>query len=142
MGPVLFADTYFFIARLWPRDQHHARAIAWEQYLLRHQLKVVTTDAVLWEILNALSHRRTRRLALDAYRAIYADPSIEVIRFDSSPTPDAIQLYSERDDKDWGVTDCLSFTVMRQRAIADALTADTHFIQAGFAALLLQDPSQ
>lgn len=142
MGPVLFADTYFFIARLWPRDQHHARAVAWEQYLLRNQLKVVTTEAVLWEILNALSHRRTRRLALDAYRAIHADPSIEVIGFDSAPTTDAIELYRDRDDKDWGITDCLSFAVMGQRGIAEALTADNHFTQAGFTGLLLQDPRE
>lgn len=140
MGPVLFADTYFFIARLWPRDPHHDRAVAWERYILGHQLTVVTTEAVLWEFLNALSHRRTRRVGLEGYRAVHADPLIEVAGFETSSTNRAVQLYAERDDKDWSLTDCLSFTVMHQRAVAEALTADNHFTQAGFAPLLLQDP--
>lgn len=57
-------------------------------------------------------------------------------------TPDllgrALQLYAARPDKDWGLTDCVSFEVMRERGIEEALAADQHFIQAGFRALLLE----
>ncbi|MDP7134637.1 MAG: PIN domain-containing protein, partial [Planctomycetota bacterium] len=46
----------------------------------------------------------------------------------------------ERLDKGWSLTDCVSFVVMQERGLVDALTTDLHFQQAGFRALLLQDP--
>jgi hypothetical protein len=45
-------------------------------------------------------------------------------------------LFRQRADKAWGLTDCISFVVMREREIPEALTADEHFEQAGFVALL------
>jgi len=47
-----------------------------------------------------------------------------------------VKLYSERPDKEWGLTDCVSFVVMEAHGIRDALTADEHFEQAGFRALM------
>jgi hypothetical protein len=52
---------------------------------------------------------------------------------------DAISLYGERGDKNWGLTDCVSFVLMRREGLGEALTADVHFRQAGFRALLLGD---
>jgi hypothetical protein len=48
-----------------------------------------------------------------------------------------MELYADRPDKDWSLTDCISFVVMQERGITDALTGDRHFEQAGFRALLL-----
>jgi predicted nucleic acid-binding protein len=45
-------------------------------------------------------------------------------------------LYTQRPDKEWSLTDCVSFTVMRQLRITEALTGDCHFQQAGFRVLL------
>jgi len=47
-----------------------------------------------------------------------------------------IELYTARTDKQWSRTDCISFVVMKQRSIQDALTGDHHYEQAGFTALL------
>jgi predicted nucleic acid-binding protein len=47
-----------------------------------------------------------------------------------------IQLYDSRPDKQWSLTDCISFVVMQDRGIVEALTGDHHFEQAGFTALL------
>jgi predicted nucleic acid-binding protein len=47
-----------------------------------------------------------------------------------------IELYRLRPDKDWSLTDCISFVVMAKRGISAALPADRHFEQAGFTALL------
>ena len=49
---------------------------------------------------------------------------------------EAIELYNNRPDKSWSLTDCTSFILMRSRGITQALTADRHFEQAGFTALL------
>ena len=51
----------------------------------------------------------------------------------------AADLYKRYTDKEWGLTDCVSFVLMRERGIQEALTADTDFRQAGFRALLLSD---
>ena len=54
---------------------------------------------------------------------------------------EATGLYRERSDKDWGLTDCISFVLMQQHGVSEALTADQHFAQAGFKALLLEMPT-
>ena len=46
------------------------------------------------------------------------------------------QLYFSRPDKEWSLTDCISFVVMQREGLTDALTGDRHFEQAGFHALL------
>lgn len=48
----------------------------------------------------------------------------------------AVDLYERRSDKTWGLTDCLSFVVMQENELTDALTADQHFRQAGYRVLL------
>ena len=48
----------------------------------------------------------------------------------------ALSLYLKRPDQRWGLTDCASMVIMRQRGIVEALTSDHHFRQAGFATLL------
>ena len=47
-----------------------------------------------------------------------------------------VDLYHARPDKQWSLTDCISFTVMAEEGITEALTGDRHFEQAGFKALL------
>ncbi|PYP86948.1 MAG: hypothetical protein DMF61_12200 [Blastocatellia bacterium AA13] len=51
----------------------------------------------------------------------------------------AIALSSPKDDKEWGITDCISFVVMRERRLTKALTTDRHFQQAGFRTLLREN---
>jgi len=53
-----------------------------------------------------------------------------------------ISLFKQRKDKEWGLVDCLSFIVMPNRGMTDALTADTHFQQAGFGPLLKNQINQ
>ena len=48
----------------------------------------------------------------------------------------AVALFRSRPDKEWGLTDCVSFVVMKERGLTEALTADHHFEQAGFSILL------
>lgn len=47
-----------------------------------------------------------------------------------------LALYADRPDKEWSLTDCISFVVMREQGLSEALTGDRHFEQAGFRALL------
>ena len=136
----LFADTSFWIALSSRRDAHHARALAWSRDLARTQARILTTEAVLWEWMNALSDSSARRVAAAGYQRCHHDSNIEVIPFSAGLIDAAMQLYSTRDDKNWSLTDCFSFVVMEQCHLAQALTTDHHFLQAGFEAVLLNEP--
>jgi hypothetical protein len=49
---------------------------------------------------------------------------------------EALELYSKRSDKTWGLVDCASFVVMEKEGIDEAFTNDRHFVQAGLSCLL------
>jgi predicted nucleic acid-binding protein len=138
--PHFFADTAFWIALSRSRDQYHRDARAWQDYLLRSGAFVVTTEAVCWEWLNAMSDSATRRIAAHGYERIRHDPRIEVVPQSAELSAGAVRLFTDRSDKDWSLTDCLSFIVMGRRNIREALAADRHFEQAGLRAVLLESP--
>ena len=73
--------------------------------------------------------------------ALQASALVEIIPASSDLFTAALELYRNRPDKDWGLTDCASFVAMRERALSEALATDEHFQQAGFLALLLEDAS-
>lgn len=136
-----FADTSFWIAFSSRRDQYHSPAIAWHSAVMRTSSRIVTTEAVLWEWLNALAVTATRATAAEGYRRAHADKRVEVVPFDPELNAAAVDLYRSRGDKDWSLTDCLSFVVMERRSFTEALTTDHHFEQAGMKSQMLSLPS-
>ena len=97
---------------------------------------MVTTSAVLLEIGNALSKLHYRQAAIELISALRSDPSVETVPLSDRLFEQALRLFSERPDKEWGLTDCVSFVVMQNRSLTSALTTDEHFQQAGFRVLL------
>jgi len=132
----VFLDAAYAIALAAPSDQLHTRAVALAERLEADRTLMVTTQAVLLEIGNALSKRRYRSAAVELLSALAADPSVDVVPLSPGLYSDAFDLYRGRSDKEWGLIDCASFVVMTARGITEALTADEHFEQAGFRALL------
>lgn len=129
----IFVDTLFIVALVNRRDTYHAQATQLS-HILSGQL-LLTTDAVLLEIGNALSrHHKLEAIAI--IDQFLTSPDIEVIRMDADIFTQAFTLYRNYSDKSWGLIDCLSFAVMRNRNVSDALTFDQHFVQAGFNALM------
>ncbi len=96
----------------------------------------MTTRAVLLEIGNALSKQRYRHAAIRLLDALEADLRVEIIPLSEQLYTRALQLYCERPDKEWGLTDCISFLIMQDLGLTEALTTDEHFQQAGFRVLL------
>jgi predicted nucleic acid-binding protein len=132
----VFLDTSYIVALASPADQHHADALRLSDQLENGKHRLVTTRGVVLEIGNALSRQRLRATAIHFLARLRNDPSIEVIEVDGELFEAGFDLYRRRSDKEWSLTDCLSFVVMWERRIADALTADRHFRQAGFRPLL------
>jgi predicted nucleic acid-binding protein len=132
----VFLDTSFAIALSSITDQNHARAVKLANQIETDKTRLVTTQAILLEIGNALSKQKYRVAAIQLLESLETDPSVEVVLLTNSLYRLAFNLFKKREDKEWGLVDCLSFIVMQERGISDALTADTHFQQAGFRALL------
>jgi uncharacterized protein len=128
-----FADTHYFLALLNPADKAHGAAI---RFTSENRRSVVTTAWVLTELADALADPAKRASYLQIVDHLCMNPQVEIV----PPTLILFQqgntLYRQRMDKEWTLTDCISFIVMNERRIRDALTGDRHFEQAGFRALL------
>lgn len=135
----VFLDTSYAIALVSQTDQHHQRAISLSLQLENQNITLVTTRAVLVETGNALAKLRYRQVAIELLSEIESDPQLEIIPLSELLYQRGLQLYRERQDKEWGITDCISFVVMDDLNLTAALTADIHFQQAGFHALLKQE---
>jgi predicted nucleic acid-binding protein len=134
--PEYFLDTAFAIALASKSDVFHQDAIELAKSLKTTRARLVTTRAVLLEIGNALSKQRYREGAATLLGALEADPQVHIIALTNQLYHQAVGLFRARPDKEWGLTDCMSFVVMQQMNITDALTTDDHFRQAGFRVLL------
>ena len=132
-----FLDASYAIALAATTDEHHSRAVAIADQLRSTGAHLVTTRAVTLEIGNALSRRRYRGAAIKLLSSIEGDPLISIMPLSDLLYAQGFALFVTRMDKEWSLTDCISFAVMRERGVTAALTADNHFRQAGFRALLL-----
>jgi uncharacterized protein len=132
----VFLDTSFAIALSAVTDQNHARAVQIAEQLELSNTRLVTTQAILLEIGNSLSKQRYRSAAISLLDSLSSDPNVEVVSLTDALYKAAFNLFRSRTDKEWGLVDCVSFTVMQDRRMTEALTADDHFNQAGFKALL------
>ena len=74
--------------------------------------------------------------AVEVLTTLQSNPLVEIVAMRAEILADAFDLYSRRSDKEWRMTDCVSFVVMHERGLIEALTMDQHFQQAGFRALL------
>ncbi len=136
MEAEVFLDTAYAIALANAKDQFHQKAVQLAKQLRTEKTKLVTTRAVLLEIGNALSGQQFRAGAVQLLDALEADPNVGIVSLTDGLYIQAVALYRTRPDKEWGLVDCLSFVVMRERKIGSALTTDLHFQQAGYRVLL------
>jgi predicted nucleic acid-binding protein len=128
-----FADTFYYLALLNPDDTAHQNALS---ITAQRSGLLFTTRWVLTEVGDALAAPRDRQRFIKLASIIESDPNTINI-----PTTDGLYhkgatLFGDRPDKSWSLTDCISFVVMKEKGIIEALTGDHHFEQAGFTALL------
>ncbi len=139
MPETVFWDTAAFVALGNRDDALHSAAIAVSQELARQKALVLTTDAVLVEVANTFSKAAWRPMAqrlIEALQRSVEAGAAQIVHVDEALWQRGWQLFRERADKDWGLTDCISFVVMQQRGLTRAFTSDHHFEQAGFFRLM------
>ena len=134
-----FVDTVCWIALLNKDDRLHKSTDRKYKSLMKCGYRFITTTQVLNETANALSDPRFRLSVVEFYRRLQASSRIEIVFIDPRLWSDGWQLYGERYDKAWSLTDCASIVVMQERGLGEVLTNDKHFQQAGFQALLREN---
>jgi predicted nucleic acid-binding protein len=135
---VILVDTGYLIALLDRRDQLHTRARAWAK-AMRDQALV--SEYVLCEAVNHFSSIPSNRAKIhQLLDSMLTHPRTTVVYASKELFEIGLGLHRRRPDQSWSLTDCISFHVMRDRGIVQALAHDIHFTQAGFDALLRRDP--
>lgn len=102
----VFADTSFYVAVLNPQDASHTPAC---EISRSYRGKAITTDAVLLEVGNWLSRTGDRALFVQLIQQLRSDPKTTIMPLRRELFDQGVQLFSERLDKNWSLTDCVSF---------------------------------
>jgi predicted nucleic acid-binding protein len=135
-----FADACYWIALATRKDQLHSVALAAQTKLTNATL--VTTDEVLTEVLNHFGRfgPDLRQIASQIVESIRQDQRVRVVEQSRTTFDGGLAMYKARVDKEYSHVDCVSFSLMTQDGITEALTNDHHFEQEGFVALMRQTP--
>lgn len=129
----VFADTFYYLALLDSDDSYHETAVS---VTLDMDAVTVTTAWVLLELANSLSAPRYRLTFIALLEQLRLDPDVIIYEAERTLFDEGLSLYQNRTDKNWSLTDCISFVVMAREGITEALTGDRDFEPAGFKALL------
>jgi uncharacterized protein len=129
----VFADTFYFLAIINAKDFAHRKAV---EFSASREVALLTTAWVLTELADGLSDSLHRYAFQHVVNGLRSDPEAIVVPPSQRLFEQGIDLYNARKDKEWSLTDCISFIVMERHGIQEALTGDRHFEQAGFRALL------
>lgn len=116
-------------------DPAHVRALA----ELEIERPILTSEFIILELGNACSRAPDHDDFLALVRGLRASPRVTVVPLGSALLERGLRRMNERPDKDWSLTDCISFLLMEESGVTSALTADRYFEQAGFHALLRND---
>lgn len=126
---IAFADTYYFLALAVETDAAHVAAL---RFVRAFSGDVVTSDWIMVELADALCRQRHRSLVGKVFEALRTNPRVTIVNANRNHLDAAVELYLARADKSWSLTNCTSFIIMQEFGIADAITGDHHFAQAGF----------
>jgi predicted nucleic acid-binding protein len=129
----VFADTFYFLALLSARDSAHQRAV---QFTQSFSGRLLTTTWVITEVADGMGTAAERSQFVAFFDRLAQNPAVTMEPSSSALFEQWMAMYRQRLDKEWSLTDCISFVVMAQHGITEALTGDHHFEQAGFVALL------
>ncbi|HEX4084514.1 MAG TPA: hypothetical protein VHY22_06385 [Chthoniobacteraceae bacterium] len=95
------------------------------------------TAGVVLELADGMARLGGRRRCAQFIDQLHRSVETKIIPLSADLMARGLELYTARTDKEWSLTDCISFIVMGDEGLSEALTADRHFEQAGFKALLV-----
>jgi len=129
----VFVDTSYYLALINSLDQYHSTVCKWTSGFSGTS---ITTAWIIAELANAMSQTDNRPFFLSLLRDLQSDARVTIVPPTKEYFERGLELYSRRSDKDWSLTDCISFLVMEEQGLKEAATLDRHFAQAGFNVLI------
>lgn len=134
----LFCDTSGWGHLVDPTQPYHAVATSLYRAAREANRSIITTNYIIAELVALFTSplRVPRQTTIAFIQSLKSSPYVEIVHVDAALDQQSWELLANRQDKDWSLVDCASFVVMRQRNIAEALTTDHNFEQAGFVILL------
>ena len=131
----MFIDTSGLMCLFDARDHRHSSAVVYfDSTTTRLTHNYVLTEFVAL----AMARHAPLSAALQFVKAFSSSSEVEVLWVSRDAHERGMQLLFARTDKAWSLCDAISFVLMSDRGIEDALTTDRHFDQAGFVRLLDQ----
>ncbi len=125
----IFIDTSFVLALVNEKDQYHQKSLTLSR---KYQESFwLTTEAILLEVGNSLA-KNFKEESLFIIKAFQTSKTVEIIKMKDDLFNKGLDIYEKFSDKDWGLVDCISFSVMWEREVFEVLTFDDDFKQAGF----------
>jgi predicted nucleic acid-binding protein len=136
MARELFVDTSGFFALLAKRDPQHRAAQRILAEAQAEKRRLITTDYVLDETATLLKARGEARLVEPLFERVLESAACRIEWMDAARFDKTRSYFCKHADQAWSFTDCVSFQIMKELRLSEALTTDLHFEQAGFKALL------
>ncbi|MGH7960890.1 MAG: type II toxin-antitoxin system VapC family toxin [Candidatus Binatia bacterium] len=93
---------------------------------------LVTTSYVFDEVVTYFNSRGYHAKAVEVGNRLLTSPSVQLVQVDEGLFREGWHYFEQHQDKDYSLTDCLSFVVMERFGIETAFAFDQHFVQAGF----------
>lgn len=132
----VFVDTAALIALGNERDSFHSAAWQIQQALVHSQTRFISSDFVVAEFCNVFSRVKLRATAVQMVNGMYQSRAWTVVAINESLMAKSLELFTQMQDKEWGLVDCSSIIIARDKQLTRVFTADKHFEKAGFAILL------
>jgi uncharacterized protein len=127
----LFLDTGFLIALNAADDQYHKRAVDYWRLIGRTSL-LLTTTYIVDEVVTFFNSRGRHEKAVAIGNLLITSGWVELLHVDEDLFRAGWEYLKKHADKQYSLTDCISFVVMNRMSLQEALTFDAHFEQAGF----------
>lgn len=133
----VFVDTSGWANAFVKTERYHTEASTLVRQWQQNNRGVVTTNYVLSELISLFTRLRVpREISLTHIEILRSSTWVEIVHIEESLDAEAWQFLANRLDKEWSLVDAVSFIVMQERGMTEALTEDHHFEQAGFVRLL------
>ncbi|MBI5652371.1 MAG: type II toxin-antitoxin system VapC family toxin [Chloroflexi bacterium] len=136
--PNLFVDTAGWGNLIDATQPYHSLAAIHYRSARQQQRKLITTNYVIAELITLLISplRMPRSIAIEFIEELKSATHIQIVHINAGLDRQAWEMFKRHQDKEWSLTDCVSFVLMKEQNIVEALTSDHHFEQAGFVRLL------
>jgi len=135
---IVLLDTSFILALENREDRHHGRAKQLDRELAAQGAILLLHRGILLEIGDGYARIGRRAKGAELLDKLANEEGFQITPLSQAIIEQAMALFQSRSDKEWGLTDCVSFVLMEREGITQALTADVHFRQAGFEAMLVE----